>query len=295
MLRAIIGVDTVDHADSILRFLERLDYDPIAVELLNVVDASLPLVPVGAFSGPELIGEYADALRATGEATLKKAKEAACQRGFSARATLVYGPPALTLLDYATENKADMLCVHGTLRGPLGSVIYGSISRAITIGAKQTVLIAKGEESNAGPLRAVLAVDHSEYCDRCIDKLLANPPRGLAHVCVLHALNVNQTMLDLFPKKVLDDGMTVTEWLRGRVEEKNAAIVDRLKAIGIEAVSMVEEGHPNEVIKLAMKSCSAELVILGAHGHGFLERLVVGSTSLHQVVAEPYSALVIRA
>ena len=39
---------------------------------------------------------------------------------------------------------------------------------------------------------------------------------------------------------------------------------------------------------------SVTLMILGAQGHGFIERLLIGSTSLHQVAAEPYPVLVLR-
>lgn len=294
MLRAIIGVDTVEHAESVLRLLCRLKIDPTAVELLHVVDASLPLMPVGAFSGPELIGEYADALRTIGEETLKRAKQAACEQKVTARATLVYGPPAMTLLDYATENRLDLIALHATLRGPLGSFVYGSVSRAVAIGAKQSVLVAKGDVPSDGPLRAILAVDHSDYCNRCVDKLLAWKPLGLGEVCVLNAFHIEGPMLDLMPKKALKGNQTASEWLEGRIREKNEQIVDRFRAMGVKAEQRIQHGHPNDVIRSAMKDLKAELAVLGAHGHGFLERLVVGSTSLHQVVAEPYSTLLIR-
>jgi len=34
---------------------------------------------------------------------------------------------------------------------------------------------------------------------------------------------------------------------------------------------------------------------MGAHGHGMVERLTIGSISFYQVVAEPHSVLVLRA
>ena len=39
----------------------------------------------------------------------------------------------------------------------------------------------------------------------------------------------------------------------------------------------------------------ADLLILGSHGHGALERLALGSVSFHQVVATPHNVLVVRA
>ena len=40
---------------------------------------------------------------------------------------------------------------------------------------------------------------------------------------------------------------------------------------------------------------NADLLVLGAQGHGFLERLTTGSVSLDQAVARPYSVIVMRA
>lgn len=37
-----------------------------------------------------------------------------------------------------------------------------------------------------------------------------------------------------------------------------------------------------------------ELLILGAQGHGFWERLTVGSVSFHQAIAESHSVLMLR-
>ncbi len=291
MLKAIIGVDTVDHAESVLRMLRRLQVDPMAVELLNVVDSSLPLIPVGAFSGPELVGEYADALRATGEQTLKSTKDVACSLGMTARATLVYGPPALTLLDYAAENRFDLIGVHATLKGPFGSFVYGSVSRALAISAKPSVLVVKDSVPHAEPIRAVLAVDHSPYCNRCIDKLIAWNPQGIESLCVLTALPTKTSHDEFLIEKLSLPEGRIESWLK----EENEKVVEKLKAAGLNAEQRVGLGHPNDVIRSTMYDFGAELAILGAHGHGFIERMLVGSVSLHQVVAEAYSTLLIRA
>jgi len=43
-----------------------------------------------------------------------------------------------------------------------------------------------------------------------------------------------------------------------------------------------------------MHSTGAELMVVGAHGKGWIERLLIGSTSLHEVIDEPYNVLVLR-
>jgi hypothetical protein len=39
----------------------------------------------------------------------------------------------------------------------------------------------------------------------------------------------------------------------------------------------------------------SRLLILGAQGYGFWERLMVGSISFHQAIAEPHPVLILRA
>ena len=56
----------------------------------------------------------------------------------------------------------------------------------------------------------------------------------------------------------------------------------------------VLQGNVTEVISAAMKRTGADLLIIGAHGHGFLERLVMGSTAMHVVGNEPWNTLVLR-
>ena len=54
------------------------------------------------------------------------------------------------------------------------------------------------------------------------------------------------------------------------------------------------QGRTNDVLNSVMEDSRADLLILGAHGHGFIKRLVVGSTTMHMVGNEPWNMLVIR-
>ncbi|RYG31629.1 universal stress protein, partial [bacterium] len=46
--------------------------------------------------------------------------------------------------------------------------------------------------------------------------------------------------------------------------------------------------------RTTMSETGSDLLILGARGHGLIERLLIGSLALHVVVAEPYSVMVLR-
>ena len=84
------------------------------------------------------------------------------------------------------------------------------------------------------------------------------------------------------------------DWVRDHCLKESAKVAEKLKSIAPEVNVIVQEGESNEVIRNTMTSSDADLLIMGAQGHGFLDRLVIGSTSHHHFVAEPYPVLLLR-
>ncbi len=89
-------------------------------------------------------------------------------------------------------------------------------------------------------------------------------------------------------------GGDIDRWLIEHVEAKNATVCEKLRNAGYETTSSTAQGSPNDAIREAMRDTRANLLVVGSHGKGFIERTFIGSVSLHQVVAEPYPVLVIR-
>jgi nucleotide-binding universal stress UspA family protein len=44
-----------------------------------------------------------------------------------------------------------------------------------------------------------------------------------------------------------------------------------------------------------MLDTQADILVMGAQGHGFVERVFIGSVSLHQALYEPYPVMIVRA
>jgi nucleotide-binding universal stress UspA family protein len=292
-MKAIIGVDSNEYTDEILGLLARLEFPSPQIELLNVVDATLPVLTgdlVGAAAA-----SFIDTRRRLGESVLKEAEDSAEKLGFKAMTSQVYGPVTTTLMDHATEQNADLIAVRAALRGPLDSVVYGSVSRALAMGSKQSVLVVKGGHWKDGPVRAVIATDHSEYCNRAIEHFLQLHAGGIEKVCVMTAYQVDDEESHVLHINLAKLGGQVDNWIEEHLTEKTEAIAAKFTAAGIEAEARVVKGHANDAIRETMNDFGGELLILGAHGHGFLERLIIGSVALHQVVGEPYSTFLVRA
>jgi nucleotide-binding universal stress UspA family protein len=57
-----------------------------------------------------------------------------------------WGDPAEQILQAADEIDADMIVLGGRKRSPLGSLLFGSVSQAVTLDATRPVVITGGSE-----------------------------------------------------------------------------------------------------------------------------------------------------
>jgi nucleotide-binding universal stress UspA family protein len=237
------------------------------------------------------MGAYLTAQRDQGEAVVANAEAITCMRGKPTDGLVADGPPAACLVALAEDRKAELTVV-GSGRKHGASFLFGSVRRALAIGSKVSVLTA--EESNCvGPVTAVFATDHSDYANRCLAKLLEWGPRGLRKVHVVTAFDPHSVAVKSLVYK-LDSDAPPEVFVRQQLELKCQAAADQLTRAGYETAVHVVEGETNEVIVDAMKDVKADLLILGSQGHGFLERLLVGSVALHQVASAYYPILLIR-
>lgn len=289
-MKIVLGIDSPIAAKVLMPLIGRLRLEDPCLDLVNVVDTTLP-VTASSLMGAEPNGAFLDILQKSGSKALEEAEAAVHAHDYACRTIQEFGAPSRTLMEYATTSKADIIGVASLLRGPLESFVYGGVSRALAIGAIQSVLIAKGEIKPEGGIKAVFAVDHSSYCNACINRFLSYPIRGIESILLVTAFDPRTFRGLGHPNLTLEEINVAVE---KRFQEKLEAIAQKFKAVGYNVDTAVREGHANDVIRTSMLERHADLLILGAHGHSFLERLLVGSVSLHQAVSESYSVLLMR-
>ena len=292
-MRIVLGVDTEDHKAAV-ELLVRLKFESPSVELVHVLEM---LLPPGWKAGPQepadLIDKFIRLQEAEGLKALEDAAAELKQYGISPHRTVLNGSAANRLMDHADGVGADLIAVGSGNKGRVEACLIGSVGRKLVIGAKQSILIAKRKLAAEGPLTAVLATDHSDYANRCIDKLVQFAPQGIGRLTVMTA----------YPKELvraMESAMghfkiAVGPWMDEKLHEQNKRVDEKLGRLGWKCESRVIESPPNEAVRQVMQESGADLLIMGAHGHGMLERLTIGSISFYQVVAEPHSVLVLRA
>jgi nucleotide-binding universal stress UspA family protein len=264
-MKAILGIDEMGNYRMGLHLFSRLGFDRAAVELLHVGKDSEPLT--GAQS-------LCDELSVCVESS-----------------DLRSGSPAGRLLDHADQAGAQLIVIGCREAGRLGLFRYGRVSKSLGIAAKTSLLVAKGTVVAEGPVRAVVATDHSPYADRCIELLIDLRPHGIEHATVFTA----------YHPRLVEEGEFIQSWVEAeapmmsQLRKRNDEVCRRLSSIIPHCDSRVVEADPNQGIDEAMTRSGADLLIMGAQGHGFLERLFVGSVALRQVASTTHSVLVLRA
>jgi len=203
------------------------------------------------------------------------------------------GSPASEVMLFAERAKADLVAIGSRQRGNVGSFFMGSVGRALAIGARESFLVARGGAAEIGQVRAVFATDHSDYANACFKELLRLNPTGISEICFTFADYGAKSSLASAAGLPQDCEETSAE-LREKIRVKGAELVDRCLEAGIYAQYNIVDGFPIDAVQQCMEDTKSDLLILGAKGHGFMERLLVGSFTLHAVVAEPYSVLVLR-
>jgi nucleotide-binding universal stress UspA family protein len=298
-MKAVIGVDGEFRFESALALLGRLRFRDLHLDLVHVYRPMSALV-TAEISGPEPGGfiparaleQIEETNRARAEETLSKAMAEASLLDSHLHGSVMLGFPTPQLISYSEDNHADLVGVTAHRHGALECFVLGSVCRGLMIGAKQSILIAKGNTVKEGDLKVVVATDHSAYSNRCMDKFFHFAPQGLKEVTVLSVLEPQKFIpfSAEAAKTMIDEEHK--DWRC--VQSKTEALRQRFAQICESSYARVVIDDPKTQIAETMRETGADLLIMGAQGRGFLERITVGSVSLHQVVSENYPVLVIR-
>jgi len=294
-LKALIGIDTAGAYEPAVRLFGRLGFPTPEVTLLNVADIVLPYTSFGVVVSIEATNQFVEGLRQAGNHEIHAAQKTAEEYGLSSTGEVLSGPTVLTILDAADRINADLIALASTRKSALASLFLGSTSRSIVSASKHSVLVAKEGVATQGPIEIVLATDHSPYANSAIDRFLKLAPQNITNINVVTAYEVSDKEAELLHLNLPALDGHIDQFIEGKLREKSEELVGKLSQHGYNANYTLKQGNPNEVIPAEMTRTKAELLVLGAQGHGFIDRLFVGSVSFHQLAAEPYSVFIVRA
>jgi nucleotide-binding universal stress UspA family protein len=196
--------------------------------------------------------------------------------------TVRSGRPAAVVLEAAHELDAGLVVLGGKHHSALGRWVVGSTAHALVRVLDVPLLVALA----SGPIKRLLAaVDLSEAAGPTIHAAERFAQLLGASLRVLHVVE---------PIPVLPDTP-----LHLNDEEQFDRTLEHLERyvwplVGlVETVTTVRRGTPAETIAAEAAAEGSDLVILGSHGKGWIDRLLIGSVTERLLAALPASVLVV--
>lgn len=207
---------------------------------------------------------------------------------------LLRGRAASQIVLEARDFAADLLVVGHRGRGPIESMLLGSVSAEVIAHAPCAVLIARSAE--IGP---ILVADDGSAGARVAETILEQLP--LPARTPITVLTVAD---DAFPYDTAVSpalyNEAMTSYRGGMAEERQDALAiatagaARFGQLGLQSTALVRSGDPAHEIVACATQLRAGLVVLGTRGHSGLRRLLLGSVARNVLIHAPCSVLVVR-
>ncbi|MFK7738060.1 MAG: universal stress protein [Pirellulaceae bacterium] len=138
-------------------------------------------------------------------------------------------------------------------------------------------------------MHVLLAVDGSEASQQAIEVVKQLPFREKPHVTLVTA--IKESPLDL---STTPDGVAVYEAEKRSALEVLKRTADDLKEFCTPCETTVQHMHAGTLILRTAEAVKADLIVMGAHGHNAIYRVVVGSTADHVANNAKCSVLLVR-
>ena len=142
------------------------------------------------------------------------------------------------------------------------------------------------------PIRTILvAVDFSEPSDRALEAAIQLARSLGARLHVVHSFELPIPAVSPYEVAI---PVAYLEETRNAASERLAAAVAAAREAGVETGSQMGEGPAASAIVDAAQEVSADLIVVGTHGHTGLKHLVLGSVAERTVRHAPCSVLTVK-
>lgn len=270
----------LDHAVAIAQW-----YDS-TVKLLHV-SALMPVAAYAPQSGmPPYVGLTPDAR----QTLVSSLKNFAAEAGTSGRVEyeIAEGDTPPAILATATEFAADLIVLGTHGRSGFARWVLGSVTEKVLRQADRPVLTVPRAAGDSVPIvfrRIVCAIDFSECSTHALDYAISLAQQSNAHLTVVHVVELPPDI----PREVHENVVGIRnlrEYIALAEQEGRARLTDAVPndvRASLRVDTVLGAGKPyREILRVAAEH-RADLLVLGVHGRGALDRLFFGSTTQHLV------------
>jgi nucleotide-binding universal stress UspA family protein len=295
-MRVFLAIDGSTSADRALDLTAGLPWPQgTVIRLITSVDQPVAAaIPPTLVPSSEGIDEFAQGLRARGEATLDAAEARLARPGLVIERHVLRGRPCLAIVDEAATWAADLIVLGSRGHSRIASMLLGSTSAEVVDHAPCPVLVVRDAEvssvvlaadgSPGAQLAEHVLTDWPVFKSRPISVITVGPP----------SFALETEMPSGFSDAALDAYVSDVEEARTELERIAESSVARLAAAGLKAASHVRTGSPaREILEFALGR-PQPLLVLGSRGLGPLARVVLGSVARNVLYHAPGSVLIVR-
>lgn len=127
------------------------------------------------------------------------------------------------------------------------------------------------------PKQILMPIDFSDVSLRAVKHAAAIAKKTNSKLALLHVINAHYVAQNMFVPVVTIEPGVVEEKATAKLNELAAEIISEYQ---IDVNSVVRTGSPNSVITDVAEELKASLVVMGTHGYGPLDSIVIGSVAL---------------
>jgi nucleotide-binding universal stress UspA family protein len=294
-MKILIAYDGSTHADTAIADLQRAGLPRTAeATVLSVVEWPLQAPRSWGMVDTAFPQEWTMRVQAA-----QASAEAACQRiqtlfpNWNVQLETPTGHPAAMILERAAGWPADLIVAGTHGRSLLGRALLGSVSMKLAKEAHCSVRVAR-MKNHDGPIRLILGDDGSSEAEVALEEICRRtwPVGTEAQVLSVHEVLVTTTTERIAISDRLYDEINKDE--HSRLTHVSTRAAERLRAAGLTALPIVEEGDPRDMLVRQAEDGKADTIFVGARGLGRVERFLLGSVSSATVAHAPCSVEIIR-
>ena len=290
----LVGCDLSDGSDQALdRAIPIAEKHGARIVLVHAQSDDAPIADVDNEVLAQL-GEVSAAIRVAEARELATRMTTISERGLRTDIISRIGPPAEILAKAAIDESADLIVVGTHGRTGISRFLIGSVATDTIRQATCDVLVCRGPSAKALYQRPLVAIDFSpashEALAHGIDVAAPGAPVEVIHAWQLPAGSWGATLLGQarFPWNTVRDAVLSGVQAQATKYEQQAAAAGR--TVKVELL----QGQPSTVVTQTAERGGHDLIVVGAHGHRGVRRLLLGSVAESTIRHAPCSVLVVH-